>query len=332
VHEVGAAELLEALGGSHAAERYATEVGGAVLVRVRPGDPAPDRQAVAQLTSLPLVVIAVHDGDAPAAGPTGWAALADVSVAEGDPVVHDVVRNLAEHPRAAVTLVLLLRGVGRRSLDDGLVAESAAYSLLQAGPEFAAWRAEHEARARPDDDGPRLRVERDGDRLCLTLARPEVRNALDARMRDELVEALELARADATIATIELRGEGPSFCAGGDLDEFGRRPDPATAHLVRLHRSPARALAAVADRVVAHVHGPCAGSGVELPAFCHRVVAHPDTTFVLPEVSLGLVPGAGGTASLPARIGRTRTALLGLSARPIDAETALAWGLVDELD
>ena len=91
-------------------------------------------------------------------------------------------------------------------------------------------------------------------------------------------------------------------------------------------------LAGLADRVVAHVHGPCVGAGVELPAFAGRVVARSDTTFLLPEVAMGLVPGAGGTASIPRRVGRHRTAYLALSGRPIDATTALEWGLVDALD
>ena len=67
------------------------------------------------------------------------------------------------------------------------------------------------------------------------------------------------------------------------------------------------------------MHGACIGAGVELPAFAARVVAHPDTTFTLPELAFGLVPGAGGTASLPPRIGRQRTAQLALTAEPIDA-------------
>jgi enoyl-CoA hydratase/carnithine racemase len=93
-----------------------------------------------------------------------------------------------------------------------------------------------------------------------------------------------------------------------------------------------RAIDRIRDRVTAHLHGPCAGSGVELPAFAGRVVAHRDTTLLLPEVELGLVPGAGGTVSLPRRIGRHRTAELALRGVPIDAATALAWGLVDAID
>jgi enoyl-CoA hydratase/carnithine racemase len=73
------------------------------------------------------------------------------------------------------------------------------------------------------------------------------------------------------------------------------------------------------------------GSGIELPAFAGRVLAAPDTQVRLPELALGLIPGAGGTVSITARIGRHRTALLGLTGAPVDADTALAWGLVDEL-
>ena len=150
------------------------------------------------------------------------------------------------------------------------------------------------------------------------------------RRVDALVEAFALVAADSTL-TVTLRGDGPSFCSGGDLREFGTFPDPVTAHAVRLERLPARALALVADRVTARVHGHCVGAGVELAAFCHRVVAAPDTTFRLPEVAMGLVPGQGGTVSLPSRIGARRAAWLALSGRPIDAPTALAWGLVDEV-
>jgi enoyl-CoA hydratase/carnithine racemase len=79
------------------------------------------------------------------------------------------------------------------------------------------------------------------------------------------------------------------------------------------------------------VHGACVGAGIELPAFARRVVARSDAFFQLPEVAMGLVPGAGGTVSIPRRVGRQRAAYLCLSAVRLDAETALAWGLVDEI-
>jgi enoyl-CoA hydratase/carnithine racemase len=77
------------------------------------------------------------------------------------------------------------------------------------------------------------------------------------------------------------------------------------------------------------MHGACVGAGVELAAFAGRVVAAPGTTFRLPEVSMGAIPGAGGTVSLPRRIGAPRTLLLGLSGLALAAEDALRWGLVD---
>jgi enoyl-CoA hydratase/carnithine racemase len=83
--------------------------------------------------------------------------------------------------------------------------------------------------------------------------------------------------------------------------------------------------------VHARVRGACVGAGAELPAFCGHVSAREDAFFQLPEVAMGLVPGAGGTASLPRRIGRQRTAWLALSGERISAQTAQRWGLVDEI-
>ena len=131
---------------------------------------------------------------------------------------------------------------------------------------------------------------------------------------------------------MELRGEGRAFCAGGDLDEFGTRQDPASAHVVRLQRSVGRTLARLGQETVAYVHGACVGSGAELAAFCDRVVAADDTHMALPEIGLGLVPGAGGTVSLTKRLGRLRTAWLAFSGCAIDADTARSWGLADAVE
>jgi enoyl-CoA hydratase/carnithine racemase len=182
------------------------------------------------------------------------------------------------------------------------------------------------------DGDARVRVERRGTVLTLTLTRPERLNALDARMRDDLAEALNVAAADSSVTGVELRGEGRAFCAGGDLDEFGSRSDPASAHVIRLERSVARALSRLVAETVAYVHGPTVGSGIEMAAFCDRVVAAADTQIALPEIGLGLVPGAGGTVSLPRRIGRLRTAWLAFSGATIGAAQAKQWGLVDTLE
>ena len=81
----------------------------------------------------------------------------------------------------------------------------------------------------------------------------------------------------------------------------------------------------------AEVHGQVLGSGLEMAAFCGHVVCARGATLGLPELALGLIPGAGGTVSITRRIGRWRTAYLVLSGRQLDPETALSWGLVDEI-
>jgi enoyl-CoA hydratase/carnithine racemase len=254
----------------------------------------------------------------------------DVVVAADD--VDEVVAAVAAHPLAATALAVLLRGGRGRSVAEGLLVESSTYSALQGGPELRSWLEARARRPTPVETRPAVEVSRHGDVLELVLNRPERRNALNTRMRDELVAALSIAATDDTVRTVRLRGAGPAFCAGGDLDDFGTAPDPATAHLVRLGRSPAAAVHRVADRTVALVHGACVGAGIELPAFAARVVAHPDAWFSLPEVGFGLVPGSGGTVSVPRRIGRHRTAWLAITGRRIDAAIALEWGLVDQVD
>lgn len=286
-----------------------------------PGPPVGDHRV-----SLPFVVVGVTRG----AVDDRWLELCDVVVNEGDDAFDAIADNVSDHPVTATTLALLLRGQDHLSVDAGLVAESAAYSVLQSGPEFAAWRTAHPPR-RERENGPRVRVEREGGILSITLTRPTRRNALDAVMRDELAEALTLAAADPDVSRVDLRGEGKAFCAGGDLDEFGTRLDPATAHVIRLERSIGRMLARLQPLTVTHLHGACMGSGIELAAFTDVIVAAEDTQIALPEIGLGLVPGAGGTVSLPRRIGRLRTAWLAFSGRPIDVATAHAWGLVDQL-
>lgn len=295
---------------------------GGLVVVTTPDDSVPDAGVVDRLTSLPCIVVAIErsSGDRPP--------LADVTEEDGVASVDDILRVVDRNPVAATALALCLREAPS-SLGRALVAESATYSLLQAGPEFAQWRAARPVRDGRPERGPAVRMERRDDNLTLILNRPHVRNALDRAVRDGLLEGLALAAADPSIAAVVLRGEGPSFCSGGDLDEFGSFTDPASAHLVRLAASIGRSIDALGPRLVAHVHGPCAGSGVELPTFAQRVVARPDFSAALPEVGLGLIPGAGGTASITRRVGRHRMALLALSGARIDATTALAWGLVD---
>ncbi len=282
--------------------------------------------AAERLAALPLVIIGVGE---PAAAATKAAAVVDVAVGTDGAAADRVCQAVTEHPIASVSLALLLRQAERRSIAQGLAAESAVYSMLQGGTEFATWRREHPASPKSkEDEGDAVRVSRTGDTLHVTLSRPLVHNAFSTRMRDDLHAALMIAASDPSL-TVLMDGDGPSFCSGGDLHEFGSRPDPGIAHLVRLRRSVGLLLAALSDRVEVTLHGACLGAGIELPAFAGRVRARAGTTIALPEISLGLIPGAGGTVSLTRRIGRHRTAYMALSGDTIDAAVALQWGLID---
>ena len=209
-------------------------------------------------------------------------------------------------------------------------AESLAYSRLLAGPEFRAWRRSRPRRPVPDCPDPVL-LERQGERLVITLNRPERRNAFGRAVRDGLLAALDVAAWDRDISEVVLRGAGPAFCSGGDLDEFGEATDLAAAHSLRLAASAGLAVHQLRDRVRPVLHGACIGAGIEVPAFAGHVVARSDARFQLPELRMGLVPGAGGTVSIAGRIGPWRTAYLVLSGAAIDAPTAMEWGLVVEL-
>jgi len=214
----------------------------------------------------------------------------------------------------------------------GVITESLAYSTLQAGPEFARWLVERGPATMPDIADPVV-AERDGDTLHIRFNRPQRHNAFSTDARAALLEALAVAQLDPSVAGIVLSGNGLSFCSGGDLAEFGTFADPASAHLARTRHSPALALDGLTARLGracrAVVHGRVLGSGLEMAAFCGWVEARDNSVLGLPELSLGLIPGAGGSVSVTRRIGRWRTAYLVLSGRTIDADTALAWGLVD---
>lgn len=253
-----------------------------------------------------------------------------VSCADPYATAHRLAEIVSDRPAASVALTQVLRMGPSLAPTDRLVVESLAYSTLQASAVFRAWLDLAPARTPRPSPAP-VRLSREGDRLTVTLDRPQARNAMDAGTRDALCEALEVAVADPSITRVDLYGNGPAFCAGGDLSEFGTARDPAQAHLVRVRRSPATLLQLCGDRVTAHLHGACVGAGIELTAFAGRVLASPDTVIRLPEVGMGLIPGAGGTASLPLRVGRERTAYLALSGEALSVEEALRWGLVDEV-
>lgn len=238
-----------------------------------------------------------------------------------------LMTNIARAPIAAMVLVQHLRASENLSLADTLIGESLAYATLQQGPEFRRWRARAPVLPPLAPAEPPLALAHGGETLHITLADPHNRNAIGIRMRDALCEALDLALA--TTGRVHLSALGRAFSTGGAVAEFGQASDPATAHWLRSLRLPATRLAHLAPRLSVHVHAAAIGAGAEIAAFASLLTAAPDAWFQLPELKYGLIPGAGGTASLPARIGRHRTAWMALSMARVPARTALGWGLVD---
>jgi enoyl-CoA hydratase/carnithine racemase len=295
------------------------------------GAPALTPEDLARLESwlhaLPIPAIGIS------AGEDELSSLMD-ALAGSDDELQTIAAGIEANPQAAAVLVQVLRSTETMTVIQALTLESLGYATLQSGAEFARWLAarRQQKRARvlaAHDD--LLLLTRDESELRLVLNSPATRNSLSAAMRDALSQAFRLVAMDPGIESVSVSGTGPNFCAGGDLEEFGLLENPAAAHGIRMLRMPARYLAPEAGRYHFHVHGACIGAGIELPAFAAKLTAAADATFRLPEVSMGLIPGAGGCVSIPRRIGRQRTASMALTGRAVGAEEALAWGLIDQI-
>ena len=237
---------------------------------------------------------------------------------------------ITEHPQAAAVLVQLLRLLPQLSAQHGLVAESLAYGVLQGGSEHRRWLEARAAAPALHDQRP-VRCERDGAVLHVTMDHAASGNAIDRTMRDALFEAFSLAAIDTSIGRVMLRGQGKAFSLGAELAEFGTTRDPAVAHAIRMQTLPALPLSRIAERLTVHVQGACIGAGLEMAAWAQRLTASPRAWFQLPELAMGLIPGAGGCVALTWRIGRQQTAALVLSGRRLSARQALAIGLVDAI-
>ncbi|MEO3822709.1 enoyl-CoA hydratase/isomerase family protein [Actinomadura sp. B10D3] len=269
--------------------------------------------------------------DLTVAGPVGGAGRGTVAVADPQERVGLLYEAAERNPQATLVLRDVLRTTEGMPVPAALDVESYAYSTLLGGAEFARWLGTRGPRTLPPEAADPVLLVRDAGHLRITLNRPERRNAYGRQLRDALADALRLAVLDEEIGQVVLDGTGPAFCSGGDLAEFGTTPDLTTAHLVRTRAGAGRLIHQLRHRMEVHVHGSCVGAGAELPAFAGRIVARPDASFRLPEISMGLIPGAGGTVSIPRRIGRWRTLYIALSGGPLDAHAALAWGLIDEM-
>ena len=167
-------------------------------------------------------------------------------------------------------------------------------------------------------------LDRRGRVAVLTVNNPPV-NALSQHVRQGLHEGLKQAIADSAAQAIVIVCAGRTFIAGADITEFGKPPADPSLHTVldMIENS--------AKPVVAAVHGTALGGGLEVTLACHYRVGVKDARFGLPEVKLGLLPGAGGTQRLPRVVGVEKALSMMVSGDPIRADEALKTGLIDEI-
>jgi 3-hydroxyacyl-CoA dehydrogenase len=167
-------------------------------------------------------------------------------------------------------------------------------------------------------------LDRRGRIAVLTVNNPPV-NALSQHVRQGLRDGLKQAAADADVAAIVITCAGRTFVAGADITEFGKPPKEPGLHEVLdlIEGSP--------KPVVAAIHGTALGGGLEVTLACHYRVGVKTARFGLPEVKLGILPGAGGTQRLPRVVGVPKALSMIVSGDPIGADEALKVGLIDEI-
>lgn len=190
----------------------------------------------------------------------------------------------------------------------------------------------------PQEEEPRVLVAHDGPVAWLRLNRPRVRNAVDDRLREELVAALETLEGDPSIRVLILTGVGTAFCAGGDISGMRQRLEEpinqAAAAGWRRIRHAERAVRLIhgsAKTTIAAVNGPAFGYGMDLALCCDFVVASESAAFSMSYVQRGLIPDGGGLYFLPRRVGLTAAKELIMSGRRVEAEEAQRLGIADRV-
>jgi enoyl-CoA hydratase/carnithine racemase len=166
----------------------------------------------------------------------------------------------------------------------------------------------------------------------VTLNRPDVLNAINMRMRDEMWEIMLAVRDDPDVRAVIFRGAGDrAFSAGADVSEFGTAPAYVEARRARRERDLWQLMLTQEKLLVAAIHGYALGAGIELPMCCDLRIATEDARIGLPEVSLGYIPSAGGTQTLPRHTPPGVAMQMILTGDPIDAQTAYRYGLVQRV-
>lgn len=185
---------------------------------------------------------------------------------------------------------------------------------------------------------PFLNIERDGAILILTMNQPETRNALTGNTAvEEFVQVCDEIRRDASVKAVILTGAGPIFSSGGNVKDMQRFFDDAlTPDAIReeyrqgIQRIP-RALTQLDVPVICAVNGPAIGAGLDLTCMCDIRIASETATFAESFVRVGIVPGDGGAWLLPRAVGRAKAAEMAFTGEAIDAQQALACGLVSRV-
>lgn len=184
----------------------------------------------------------------------------------------------------------------------------------------------------PVDSGTHLQRELREGVLVLTLARPEVLNAFNAAMAEELRQALRNAMIDDAVRAVLITGSGRAFCSGQDLAEVLPKPGEPDADLgevvARQYNPIVLAVRTLEKPVVCAVNGVAAGAGANLAFACDIVIAAEDATFVQSFAKIGLIPDSGGTFLLPRLVGYQRAAALTMLGEKLTADRAKEWGLV----
>ena len=166
--------------------------------------------------------------------------------------------------------------------------------------------------------------------ICLN--RPEVLNAYNTQMRDEIYQIIGAAEEDSEVKALIIRGEGDrAFCSGADLTEFGTAPSMAIARQVRWERDVWGLLWAIEKPVIAALHGYVIGSGLEMALLCDFRIATNDCTFRLPEANLGMLPAAGGSQTLSRIAGGPIASSMLLAGYAMNSEEAIRSGLVHKI-
>lgn len=165
----------------------------------------------------------------------------------------------------------------------------------------------------------------------ITLNRPEQLNAINMAMRDLLWTYFRAARDLPDLRALVFKGEGRAFSAGADITEFGTAPGIIASRRARHDRDLWWELLTLEAPTIVRMHGFCFGAGLELPLLCDVRVAEEGARFALPEVTLGYIPSACGTQTLPRIVPPGVAAHMIISGSPIDSQAAKRWGLVDDV-